>query len=397
MTKTKKKRPDKSWLFWLPAIPLAGCAFLLAATIAVLNHAGEYMRPDDIIDRLAQTNGVYGPALAPKILDFKRRLYERYTPDTVLLGSGRMDQLRAEDFSVPFVNLGGAETLDEVQSLATALFDRLKPKAVILALDDWWFLNDGKAAVSPRAPEAEKGEARSLYTLAGWYATGDLTPSQVRLIMSGASGNIGFDGILRGDGFSRDGSYSYTSLWSGAEKSNDSGFAHSVDQVTHGEGIFGWNDHLDNGQWQKLNSLLEFLAQRGIRTFIVFPPFAPTVLDTMSASDKYGYIDGLRMKVSELAASYHMPLFDDHDLRFAGASDCEFIDGAHPGSIAVRRMLLDMAVKDPDMRARLKLPEIGWNIQHFKGRASTLADEADFLNLGCAKSMAAVPATPPHG
>jgi hypothetical protein len=395
MTKTKKKKPDRRWVFWVAAIPLAGCALLLMFTLTVLNRAGENMRPDDIIDRLAMTNGVYGPALSPKILPFKSRLYERYTPDTVLLGSARADQLRAEDFSVPFVNLSGAETLDELQALSAYLFERMKPKAVILALDDWWFLDDGKAAVTLRAPEAEKTRANDLFTLAAWYATGDLTPGDVRTILSGASPNIGFDGILRGDGFDRGGAYSYASLLQGRQKSKDEVFAKSLDDVAHGASIFGWGDHVDTAQWQKLNGLLEFYAQRGIKTFIVFPPFAPTVLDTMSSSNKYGYVDGLRMKVSEMAAAYHMPLFDDHDLRFAGAVDCEFIDGAHPGAIAAKRMLLDMAVKDPDMRARLKLPELGWSIEHFKGRASALPVEADFLKLGCAKTAA--PAAPPHG
>jgi hypothetical protein len=246
-----------------------------------------------------------------------------------------------------------------------------------------------------RAPEAGKGRANDLFTLAGWYATGDLTPAQARTILSGTSPNIGFDGILRGDGFDRGGAYTYASLFSGREKSKDEVFAGSLDDVAHGAGVFGWSDHVDTAQWQKLNTLLEFFARRGIKTFIVFPPFAPTVLDTMSSSAKYGYMDGLRMKVSEMAAAYHMPLFDDHDLRFAGAVDCEFIDGAHPGAIAARRMLLDMAVKDAGMRARLKLPEIGWSIEHFKGRASGLPDEADFLKLGCVKNPVA--GTAPHG
>lgn len=397
MTKAKKKKPSNGWLFPLLAIPLIGCAIVLAFSAAILSHAGEYLPADTIIDKITASNGVYGPALSPRILAFKQRLYERYTPDTVVVGSTRVDQIRAEDFSVPFLNLSGAETLDEAVRLCETLFAKLKPKVVILALDDWWFLGDGKAAVTPRQPEAEKPGARDLFLLAGWYATGDLTFNDVRTILGGTSPNIGINGILHGDGFDKGGSYFYDAISGGLKPSPDKVFEASLDAVAHGDGIFGWGSNIAPEQWQTFNSLLDFLQKSNIKTIILLPPLAPTVLDTIGVSDKFGYVDGLRMKISETAAAFNMPIFDDHDLRFAGSDDCEFIDGAHPGAIAAKRMLLDMAVKNADMRTRLKLPEIGWSIAHFKERASTLAEEADFLMLGCKKTASTAPApSAPH-
>lgn len=391
MTKAKKKpaaKKTKRWLFPVLAIPLIGIALLLALSAAVLSHAGEYVAAEDIADRLTVGTGVYGPALSPRIVDVKEKLYARVAPDIVALGSARIDQFRAEDFSQSFVNLSGAETLDEVTRLCTQLFAAKKPKAVILALDDWWFHGDGNAAVSLRAPESGKPSTSGFVALAGLYAAGGLSISDVKTILTSSTDDRGINGILHGDGFDRSGAYAYRSIWTGAAPSPDKLFVKSRDSIAQGGGVFAWGDDVAPDQWQKLTGLLDFLQQQNIAVFIFLPPVAPTVLDAMAASGKYGYVNGLRLKVSELAAAYHMPLFDDHDIRFAGSNDCEFIDGLHPGAIALKRALLDMAMKEPSMRELLKLPEIGWAIEHAKGQASALAGEADFLGLGCRKTPA---------
>ena len=393
MARPKKNTAVKTWLFPLLAIPLIGLAVMFGFSAAILSHAGEHMPPGDIVAHLQSGNGVYGPALSPRILAFKEKLYEKTAPEIVAVGSSRIDQLRAEDFSAPFVNLSGAQTLDEASDIIRRLFDAAPPKALILALDDWWFLKDGNAAVTPRAPETEKSGANDLFTLASWYAAGDLTLSDMKTILAGGSPNIGIHAILHGDGFDAGGAYAWHSLWTAAEASTDANFKNSLDGVAHGSGVFAWGDNIDAGQWQKLSNLLDYLQRKKIQTFILLPPLAPTVRDAMAASDKYGYVEGFRMRMSEMAAAFRMPLFDDHDLRRVGATDCEFIDGVHPGGIALKRALLDMAVNDADIRARLKLPEIGWAIEHFRGQASASNGEKDFLGLGCQKPA---PAPPVH-
>ncbi|MEZ0226930.1 MAG: hypothetical protein ACAH83_20425 [Alphaproteobacteria bacterium] len=379
-----KKTKNRNWLFSLLAAPvLLGLAVFWAAT-TVLTRAGEYASADDIIDKLTATNGVYGPAVSLRVPAFKQRLYERVKPAAVALGSSRIDQMQAEDFSVPLVNLSGAESLDDVMRTSTTLFEKSKPEVLILSIDFWWFREDTTA--TPEAAGPEKPGAAEILKVASWYATGELQGNDTKAILSGKSPNIGIGGILRGDGYNRSGAYIYTSLLTGARPSPDAEFKTSLDDIAHGKGIYGWGDNISAAQWQKFTALLDFLQLHSITTILLLPPVAPQVLDAMTSSDKYGYVEGLRLKISETAAAYRMTLFDDHDIRFAEGRDCEFIGGAHGGAVIYKRALLDMAVKDAGIRDKLNLPGIGWGIEHLKGQASTMAGEKDFLNLGCKKT-----------
>lgn len=379
-----KKAKNRQWLFSLLAVPLlAGLAVFGAAT-SVLNHAGEYLSADEIIDRLTASNGVYGPAVSMRVPEFRQRLYERAKPKAVALGSSRIDQMQAEDFSVPFINLSGAESLDDALRLCTALFEKSKPELLILGIDFWWF--QGEPPAPPQAASAEKSNAGDILKVASWYATGELEGSDTEVILSGKSPNIGITAILHGDGYDRSGGYVYQSLLTGSAPSPDAKFKTALDNIVHGGGIYSWGTGINPAQWQKFTALLDFLQQKNITTILLLPPVAPKVLDAMAASEKYAYIDGLRLKISETAAAYRMTLFDDHDIRFAEGSDCEFIGGAQGGTIIYKRILLDMAVKEANMRDRLNLPGIGWGIEHFKGQATTRAGEKDFLDLGCKKT-----------
>ncbi|TAL28021.1 MAG: hypothetical protein EPN97_15505 [Alphaproteobacteria bacterium] len=379
-----KKTKNRKWLLSFLAAPvLAGLAIFWACT-TVLNHAGEYASPDDIIDRLTATNGVYGPAVSLRVPAFRQRLYERVTPKAVAIGSPRIDQIQADDFSVPFINFSGAESLDDLQRLCTALSEKSKPELLILAVDFWWFLGDAPAA--PEMEYKEKPGMADILKVASWYMTGELQGNDTKAILSGKSPNVGIGGILHGDGYDRSGAYVYASLLTGAQPAPDSKFEDSLGSIAHGEKIFRWGDDINATQWQKFTALLDFVKQHDLPAILLLPPVAPDVLDAMAARGKYGYIEGLRLKISEAAASYRLPLFDDHDIRFADGTSCEFIGGAHGGAVVYKRVLLDMAVKNPGIREKLNLPGIGWGIEHFKGQASTRTGEKDFLNLGCKKT-----------
>jgi hypothetical protein len=379
MQKTKKRK----WLLLLLAVPaLAGMAIFWACT-TVLNRAGEYATPDDIIDKLTATNGVYGPAVSRRVPAFRQKLYERLAPKAVAIGSPRIDQMQAEDFSVPFANLGGAESLDDVMHFCTSLFEQSKPELLFLAIDFWWFRSGADTA---QTAIAENAGVADILKVASWYMTGELQGNDTKIILADTSPNIGIRGILDGDGYDRNGAYIHASLLAGKTPAPDAKFDASLNDIAQGRKIFTWGDNIDPAAWQKFIALLDFLQQQNITTILLLPPVAPKVLDAMAASDKYGYVEGLRLKISETAAAYHLALFDDQDIRFAEGSDCEFISGTQGGAVIYKRVLLDMAVKDARVREKLNLPGIGWGIEHFKGQASTRAGEKDFLNLGCKKT-----------
>jgi len=74
-----------------------------------------------------------------------------------------------------------------------------------------------------------------------------------------------------------------------------------------------------------------------------------------------------------------------------GTSDCEFLDGTHPGDVVYYRMLESILSRNPasSLRPYVSLSLVREQIQRFEER--TIADdnfeEGDFLELGCAKEL----------
>jgi hypothetical protein len=383
MKKTKKKDPASFFLGM--AVPLILCTLMFGFSAVLLTRAGEYASLDRILDKQMRTGGVYGSPLYQRTYYYKQRIYERTRPEVAVLGSSRVLQFQAQDFRVSFANLGSMSSLDEVSDLARAVFGGHKPSLLILGVDFWWFLGDGKAAAFTRDPPETSLRLRDVFMPFSWLLQGKLKPRDIRLIFAGGSPNIGVSGITLGDGHDRAGAYYYTSIWTGSRESDDYQFRSSFAKIKKGAKIYAWSDRISDTQWKKFTALLDDLQRRGIPTVLLLPPLAPPVLDVMRQSGKYGYIDGLRLRLSETAAAYNMPLYDDHDLRFAGASACEFIDGHHGGAIVYKRILLDMAGREPQLAARVDAEALRQAIGNFRGRASLLPDETDFLGLGCPK------------
>jgi hypothetical protein len=375
-------------------IPVLFCAIFLGFNALLLTRAGEYLSLDAILDKQEKTGGVYGSALYQRTYYYKQRMFDRYAPETVVIGSSRVLQMRAEDFDVGFVNLGSLSSLDEVTDLSHAVFESTSPGLVILGVDFWWFAGDGKAAAFTRDPPLNHLTLSDVFTPFSWYSKGKVTVDDIETILSRQSPNIGVSGIVSGDGHDRFGSHYQPSLWTGAAKAQDFQFNADLAKIKTGKKIYAWADTVDAGQWQKFIDLLDFYKQRKLRVTILVPPQAPTVAAAMEASGKYKYIAEMRRKIAEAGAAYLFPVYDYHDASVAGFSDCEFMDGHHGGPVVYKRLLLDMALRDEDLRSRVKLPELGYAIDTFKGQASTLPGEVDFLGLGCVKTPEAMPPAP---
>lgn len=388
-----KKIKMKSFYLGL-IVPVLLAAVFLGFNAFLLTRAGEYLSLDEILDKQEKTGGVYGSALYQRTYYYKQRMFDRYTPETIVIGSSRVLQMRAEDFSVGFVNLGSLSSLDEVADLSHALFEKTAPGLVILGVDYWWFAGDGKAAAFTRDAPVNHLTLSDVFTPFSWYAKGKVTMDNIDTILGGQSPNIGVSGIVSGDGHDRFGSHYQPSLWTGAVKAEDFQFKSDLAKVNTGKKIYVWGDKVDAGQWQKFIDLLDFYKQRKLHVIVFIPPQAPTVFRAMESSGKYKYIAQMRRKIAETGAAYLFPVYDFHDVAATGATDCEFMDGHHGGAVVYKRLLLDMALRDEDLRSRVKLPEVGYAIDTFKGQASTMQGEADFLGLGCVKTPKVLPAAP---
>lgn len=382
--KRSSKVKSRRALYAGTAIFLLVAGLLAGFSALVLVRAGEYKPLAQVIERQAETKGLYGPALPRSISAYKQKLFDRYRPDAVALGSSRMLQFRAEDFNAPFINLGGTGSLAETAGLARTLFGGHKPGLVILGLDFWWFRGGSvfpDAAAGSTEPGMRPGDLLRPYA---WLAGNRLDSGDLQTILSEDTPHTGTWAIAAGDGYDAAGAYHSTSVWTGRTQA-DKGFGKSLAKVARGEGPYAAGEEIDEKQWQMLIALLDDLAAQKLNVVLLLPPVAPGVLDAMTQAAKYRYIDRLRLRLSETAAAYRFPLFDDHDIRFAGGTDCEFTDAVRGGPVVYKRVLLDMAVREPSVRERANLSALGWAIETYRGRASTLADEADFLQLGCMK------------
>lgn len=366
-------------------LPLLLLALLCGASLLVLVKSGEYLSLDEIITRQEKNGGLYGSALFQRAFHYKQRLYHHVRPEVVTLGSSRVLQFREDDFSSSFVNLGSMSDLDELIELSSGVFDAHKPKLIILGVDFWWFHPQAEKAFVNRSAAEVKPAPRDFFEPFSWLIRDKISAENIETLLRGKTPHIGISAITRGDGYSMDGSYHYTSTLTGTAPSDDPRFLASLAKIKKGEKIYAHGDRISQLQWKKFQELLIRLDERDIPVILLVPPLAPATSAAMSESGKYKYVADLRWTLERMAAERNIPYFDFHDASSIGAIDCEFIDGHHGGPVVYQRLLLNMAVANESLRKAVKLPEIGWNIQNYGGQASLRADEKDFLDIGCVK------------
>jgi len=336
------------------ALLLAAFACLLIAAFIVAQYPADLEKApltlEQELDQQTANGDLYVPgqkSLAPYRLALAGRLH----PKIAAIGSARLLQFRQEDFNVPFANLSGMASLDDVSKESHALFSAHAPDIVLLGADFWWFggfsAPNGRPALCDGIPCAGTGE----------------------------------------DGYDAAGAYAANSLWRGKNDTADKNFAAMLADIHDQRGHFAPADAPAEQDMKTFLSLLDYYHALGIKVLLFLPPLAPSVQAAMDASGQYDYVDALAETLAAAAEERGFGFFDyRHGL--AGSADCEFSSGAEGGAIIAKRMLLDMATHDRDLRPRLKLPELGWDIQHYTGHASKRADEADFLKLGCPKNPA---------
>lgn len=367
------------------ALPLLAAALLCAASRYVLMSSHEYDAFDKVITRQEQNGGLYGSSLYQRVFYYKQRLYNHTEPAVTALGSSRVLQITAHDFSVPFVNLGSMSDLDEVIEITDKLFTAHKPDMVLFGIDYWWLHPQAETKHTNRDPENITPSLRDILSLPSWLPRGKITTDDIRTILNGTTPHNGISAIVRGDGYSVDGAYHYTSTLHGKTPSEDAAFANSFKKIAKGDKIFAYSDHVSDIQIGKLRAFLQKLKDANIKTVLFLPPLPAAVTRNMDTTGGYGYVEKLRAQLPAIAAEYGMEFFDYHDATKLRTSDCEFIDGHHGGPVVYQRILLDMAIASPDVQSKIRLADIGWNIEHFKGQASLQQGEVDFLKLGCIK------------
>lgn len=368
-------------------LPLIIVFLILEGGYFFLKSAQEYASLSTIVDHQKKTDGLFGPALSNRTFHYKKTLFKNQTPPAkiITIGSSRVLQFRGEDFKSPFVNMGGMSGLGEVQRMLQQIIPSENINTVILGIDFWWF---NKATPNPPvfkqnrdAPNLKVDDLLKPYS---WFFTGKLGFKDIGNILGQNTPHIGMTAAVRQKGFDQYGSYHYTPILNGTIKPDDPKFQSSIKRINNGEKVFTHGDSIDEDVWQNFLRLVAWVKSHDINLIAFMPPLAPQVIDAMADTGDYVYIDQLRSRLKQMDIEY----YDFHDLRFAGASDCEFIDGIHGGDIVFRRALLHMAARSQTGLAQdVKLSAIALTIQERSGFASAhITHEVDFLDIGCTKT-----------
>ncbi|OIO55868.1 hypothetical protein AUJ46_00075 [Candidatus Peregrinibacteria bacterium CG1_02_54_53] len=342
---------------------------------------------------------LYGTALYGDTFRYKFDALSLKKPDIVTIGSSRMLQFRERFFRRPFYNLSNTvSNLNEGQDVVEGILQSpYAPKTVIFGVDFWWFNGSYIPPVPylPRAKPLHQFEGYFLFKPFLWLKEGKITLNDyvstiLRPVRAGPC-NIGIQALKRRSGFAPDGSQ-YPSVDPNVgivPATKESPFG-EIRQIRTGQDRYTYATHADPRHIQRFLHLVEQLRKEGIEVIVLLPPFAQSVADALrQEQDHYGILTDLPMQLRTAG----MSVFDATNPATFGSSDCEFLDGVHPGDIADARLLLwidaerqhqGLSALGDTLELQRIVEEEGGHATAFDPRVTPL-HEGDFLHLGCKK------------
>ncbi|MDO8468272.1 MAG: hypothetical protein Q7S29_00750 [Candidatus Peribacter sp.] len=383
-------------LFAVPLFLLLGLNYLF------LRNAGELTPIPQILalQQDPETFCLYGTALYGDTFRYKMDALALHKPGIITIGSSRMLQLRERFFVRPFYNLSNTiSNLNEGRDVVEGILaSPHKPKIVIFGIDFWWFNGSyiPPVAYHPRLEPLHQFEGYFVFKPFLWLKEGKITPADyIHAILRPAARdtrcNIGIQALKRRSGFAPDGSQ-YPFIDPDPDNAPDrqeNPFGETA-QIRAGVDRYTFADKADPRHMQTFLQLIEKLRKADIEVIVLLPPFAESVADALKQEQAhYGIFDDLKKQIRATGVF----LLDATDPAAFGSSDCEFIDGVHPGDVAMARMLLALDRE----RQRAGLAPIGntevlrRTVEENAGLAMardprvTTAKEGDFLHLGCRK------------
>lgn len=324
---------------------------LLLPFLYVAYMSMEIQDYDQIIKKqvTSENNLVVGMAYHEDTVYYKYSRVNEISPQVCAFGTSRVMQFREYEFKESFYNLGGCVggNFREYKNFLENIEDDSKPQIILLGLDQWVFNTespfsqlDSPAHRITKLPIDTIGIIRSIIN--AWV---DHSWSFREFIQS--KENIGFNGIFKGDGYLKDGSYYYNSVYNHPEDQKDYGFKDTFRRIDEGNGRFEHGSDICTGTLEQLDELLSYCNEAEIYVVAFLPPFAPSVYDYMKDNGNMTYIDKIYDAAVPLFDVYGYELYDytDSDTSL-GVSDDMFIDGFHGSDTVYLLMLQDMVRRD---------------------------------------------------
>ncbi|MFH1443770.1 MAG: hypothetical protein ABIG34_00060 [Candidatus Peregrinibacteria bacterium] len=400
MSSSTSSSKERRYLFFV-ALFSTPILVLLCLNYLFLQNAGELMPIPQILALQQDPKSfcLYGTALYGDTFRYKLDALALKKPDVVTIGSSRMMQFRERFFNRPFYNLSNTvSNLNEGQDVVKGILQSPhKPKIVIFGVDFWWFNSSYIPPVPyrPRAEPLHQFEGYFLFKPFLWLKERKITLSDYvgTILHPTREGpcNIGIQALKRRSGFAPDGSqYLFIDPYPDSGEAPEGGPFGEIQQIRTGQDRYTYATHADPRHIQRFLHLVEQLRREGIEVIVLLPPFAQSVADALNQEqDHYGILTDVPMQLGAAG----LAVFDATNPAIFDSSDCEFLDGVHPGDVADARLLLWM----DDERQKAGLPPLGNTaelrriVKEESGHATTFdprvttTREGDFLHIGCKK------------
>ncbi|MGH8453678.1 MAG: hypothetical protein ACRESW_03925, partial [Nevskiales bacterium] len=322
-------------LLLLPCLPP------LVASYLYLRNSGELQTMEQMgeVQSSRQDFCLVGPTLHEDFYHYKLALYRARKPDVVVIGSSRVLQFRENYFRDRFLNMGSSmREIATGEHLLHAMLQTHKPKLVILGVDYWWFneqVEEPGARPPPvkRSPKVDFGQLMQpwIWLREGKIGREDFFNRLNPLYRAKGLCRIGVRARTDDSGFGPDGS-NYSGALVTGRKNNflDRQFEITLDAVREGDSRWKHGSVANDDHVRMFVALVQAFREQGIEVLLFLPPLAPSVVTAMSGlGNSYAYIDDMRHKLTAAG----LTVFNFHDPRAIGSSDCEFIDGSHGGDI----------------------------------------------------------------
>jgi hypothetical protein len=320
-------------LFWAAvAIPLAGVEFLFW-------HSGETWPLEKVAQsQQAGPNRIFMREFLPQDqAAFKLLLLSGRQPRVMVLSSSRGMQIRAGmtgENERTFLNGGGlVNTLGDLESFVETTPAERLPKAVLLAVDLWWF-NDGWPEKARQHDPDGAYNWRAHLSAARKLA---MQPALMKSLLSSPvpeqTGRIGISAAHTGSGFRLDGSVrqvipapSDPAQW----KYEDREHPPVIDRVRQGIMNFPESHSIGPRRLERLAALLERYRAKGIQVAGFAPPFSTEVYGQLSTDPRHRDLFGaFRREIPAVFRKTGTPFVDASGLASFGLDDRSMFDGFH--------------------------------------------------------------------
>lgn len=372
--------------------------FLLINYIFLV-RVNETLTIEDIVDLQQKNNAIYGSAVNQRFYPYKLELYKNKNPEVITLGSSKVMQFREEFFNTSFVNCGGAmRSIQQGEVFLEDLFKYKKPKLIIMGVDFWWFNPRYHQDLIGRVSKTTIPDIKLMMTPYKWIKKKKITPKEAWEMFVNPNSknkytdynNIGMMAYKDSDGFRKDGSYLYGSIFSGLSL-DDVQFKTTSKLIERGKKRFRYSEEISEEQKKDFKRVIELCKKNNVDLIVYIPPL-PNITNEKIASKgkKYAYIKQFKDFITSLSVEN----YDFSELKSISSNDCECVDGFHCGTVSDAKILKTIIKKNPKSKLKKYLNEekIQYTINNFEGKAlakfspeEIIINEKDFLGLGCKK------------